>query len=158
MIWHEFEEAAPQLAALGRRRFQATRVALLGTLRADGSPRISPVEPYLVVGRLLIGLLRSSQKARDLERDRRCTVHSSVTDVNGSEGEFKIFGTIEPVTDPSLLGGYDAWWTAEGASPAMVLSVLIESAAYVGWDIGQERMTVMRWRQGSAVTEHTQDY
>jgi hypothetical protein len=158
MIWREFEEAAPALAALGRLRFEATHVALLGTLRSDGSPRISPVEPYLVADRLLFGLLQSSRKARDLGRDARCTVHSSVTDVNGSEGEFKLFGRGELVTDPGLLGAYDAWWTADGASPSDVFSMSIESAAHVGWDIQQEHMTVMRWDPSSGLTERTLDY
>jgi hypothetical protein len=57
MNWREFEAAAPELAALGRTRFEATGAALLGTLRADGFPRINPVEPYLAAGQLLLGLL-----------------------------------------------------------------------------------------------------
>jgi hypothetical protein len=35
-------------------RLWAQRVAMLGTVRGDGSPRISPVEPYLADGCLLI--------------------------------------------------------------------------------------------------------
>jgi hypothetical protein len=71
MIWREFEEAAPELAALGRRRFAQTRVALLGTIRKDGSPRISPIEPNVVLGHLLLGALAESHKALDLLRDPR---------------------------------------------------------------------------------------
>lgn len=33
-------------------------VAMLGTLRRDGSPCISPIEPYLVNGRLLVGAMK----------------------------------------------------------------------------------------------------
>src|SRR6184192_3641808 len=72
MIWREFEDAVPELARLGRRRFEATRVALLGTLRKDGSPRISPIEPYLVLDHLLLGMLSRSHKALDLMVDPSC--------------------------------------------------------------------------------------
>jgi hypothetical protein len=145
LIWRQFEEAAPELAAFGRRRFKATHVALLGTLRRDGSPRISPVEPYLVVDRLLVGTLAASQKAGDLLRDPRCTIHSSVVDVNGSEGEFKLHGRAVLIADPAFLRGYTAWWTADGASEARVFSVEIDSAAQITWDLERGSMTVVRW-------------
>jgi hypothetical protein len=50
MIWRDLETVAPEIARLGKERFDRARVALLGTLRKDGSPRISPVEPYLTRG------------------------------------------------------------------------------------------------------------
>jgi Pyridoxamine 5'-phosphate oxidase len=146
MDWHQFEGAAPEPARLGRSRFEATRVALLGSLRGDGSPRISPVEPYLVMRRLLIGALGSSQKARDLLRDPRCTLHSSVSNVNGSEGEFKVHGRAILVTDEAVLrGDYEAWWTAPGASPRKAFSIDIVSAAHIAWNIDSSEMTVMCW-------------
>jgi predicted pyridoxine 5'-phosphate oxidase superfamily flavin-nucleotide-binding protein len=66
MIWRDLEAAAPEIARLGRERFERARVALLGTLRKDGSPRISPVEPYLTQGHLLFGTMSWSLKTRDL--------------------------------------------------------------------------------------------
>lgn len=65
----------------------ATGVALLGTLRLDGSPRISPIEPYLADGQLLIGAMAWSQKAADLRRDPRHVLHSAVTGPHNGEGE-----------------------------------------------------------------------
>jgi hypothetical protein len=152
MNWMEFEDAAPSLAKLGRRRFEATHVALLGTLRKDGSPRISPIEPYIEFGHLLLGTLAGSLKALDLARDSRCTVHSSVSDVNGSEGEFKVDGQAMFVTDPALLeGDYEAWWTARDAAEARVFSIDIASAAHIAWDIGKGEMTMMRWSPTSGL-------
>jgi hypothetical protein len=159
MIWHEFENVAPELAELGRRRFEATHVALLGTIRKDGSPRISPVEPYLVLDYLLLGMLAGSHKALDLSRDPRCTLHSSVSDVNGSEGEFKLGGRAVLVTDPALLhGDYEAWWTAKDASPSRVFSVDIASAAHIAWDIKKGEMTVKRWSPESGIESTVQGY
>jgi len=40
---------------LGMDRINTARVALLGTLRADASPRMSPIEPYVAAGQLLAG-------------------------------------------------------------------------------------------------------
>jgi hypothetical protein len=159
MIWREFEVAAPELAELGRRRFEATHVALLGTIRKDGSPRISPIEPYLVLDHLLLGVLPGSHKALDLSRDSRCTLHSSVSDVNGSEGEFKLDGRALIVTDPALLhGDYGAWWTAKDASPSRVLSFDIASAAHIAWDLKRGEMTVRRWSPESGVESTVQGY
>jgi len=70
--WQEFETAAPEIAKLGGRRIEVMRVGFLGTLRRDGSPRISPVEPYLSQGQLLFGAMSWSLKCRDLLRDSRC--------------------------------------------------------------------------------------
>ena len=42
------------------------RVALLGTLRRDGSPRINPIEPYIAAGQLIIGAMAWSAKANTL--------------------------------------------------------------------------------------------
>jgi hypothetical protein len=42
VTWGALEAAAPEIARLGRERLHAAGVALLGTLRRDGSPRITP--------------------------------------------------------------------------------------------------------------------
>ena len=79
MSWHELEASAPEIARLGKERLIHARVGLLGTLRKDGSPRISPVEPYLSHGHLLFGAMSWSLKTGDLLRDSRCVLHSAVT-------------------------------------------------------------------------------
>ena len=77
--WRDVETGAPEIARLGAARLSAARIAMLGTLRRDGSPRISPVEPYLVNGRLLVGAMTWSAKAADIRRDPRYVLHSTVT-------------------------------------------------------------------------------
>jgi hypothetical protein len=91
MIWRDLEAAAPEIARLGRGRFDRARAALLGTLRKDGSPRISPVEPYLTQGHLLFGAMSWSLKKRDLLRDPRCVLHSAISDPDSGEGELKLY-------------------------------------------------------------------
>ena len=91
-------EAAPELASLGEAQFTRTGLALVGTLRRDGWPRISPVEPFITNGQLYLGMMWRSVKALDLLRDPRCVVHSTVSDHNGTEGEFKVYGKAMEVT------------------------------------------------------------
>ena len=51
------EVGEPEIARLGLARLNAARVELLGTLRRDGSPRISPIEPCIADGHLLAGVM-----------------------------------------------------------------------------------------------------
>ena len=42
--WEDFEQEAPEPAALVRARFEAEKHHVLATLRKDGSPRVSGTE------------------------------------------------------------------------------------------------------------------
>ena len=97
--WAELQAAAPGLADKGEQRFDATGLILLGTLRKNGHPRISPVEPILTDGRLYLGMMWQSKKALDLLRDPRCLVHNTVADREGKDGEFKVYGQARAVAD-----------------------------------------------------------
>ena len=113
--WAVFAEAAPELAALGEAQFARTGLALVGTLRRDGWPRISPVEPFIANGQLYLGMMWRSVKALDLLRDPRCVVHSTVSNRDGTEGEFKVYGRAVEVTDPEELRRFcDAVYAAIG--------------------------------------------
>src|SRR5258707_3631966 len=63
------------------------------TIRGDGAPRVSPVEPFVLDSVLWLSMLWQSKKAADLMRDPRILVHSVVTSRDGGEGEFKVRGT-----------------------------------------------------------------
>ena len=71
----------------------------MGTLRKNGWPRISPVEPLFADGQLYLGMMWQSRKALDLKRDSRCTVHNTVVDRDSIDGEFKVYGRADEVTD-----------------------------------------------------------
>ena len=92
MSWQRFAAAAPELARFMEGRLEATRLCLLGTLRADGWPRISPCEAYLVDGDLMLGMMWRSHKALDLLRDPRLTVATPQADKDGGEGDLKLYG------------------------------------------------------------------
>ena len=128
---------------------------MLGTIRADGTPRISPVEPFVLGGHLLFGVMTRSAKALDLTRDPRCTVHSIVTAPNQGEGELKLFGRVDRIHDPELRNVSDEpWWVQHGDDRALVFSLDIDRAVFVSWDLEGGLMTVRRWspERGSAVS------
>jgi hypothetical protein len=98
--WAEFSKQAPEFAAFGEARF-ASGVAYLGTLRADGSPRVHPVTP--IMGEHLFRFMEpTSPKGKDLQRDPRYTLHCSVADSNGGDGEFYVRGQAILTDDPRL--------------------------------------------------------
>ena len=76
MRWTDLEQAQPRLAELGRQRLIEPGVVLVATSRGDGSPRIGAIEPLVLDGRLWLGMMWQSTKARDLLRDPRILVHT----------------------------------------------------------------------------------
>jgi hypothetical protein len=159
MTWSDFERAAPTLAEPARFRFEATRIALLGTLRLDGSPRISPIEPYFTSDDLLFGAMARSLKAQDLARDPRCVLHSAISDPDAGESEFKLYGTAIEVTDAAARAApADAWWLSEPSSAANVFALKIEEAASVAWALARGEMTVTRWSVRGGLEQKTRRY
>jgi hypothetical protein len=158
LSWRDVELGAPELARLGMARLTSARVALLGTLRPGGSPRISPVEPYLAWGQLLIGAMAWSAKAGDLRRDPRYVLHSVVTGPDTGEGELKLYGSAAEAS-PDLRGAAaDAWWLAWTPDKAVVFTLHIAQAAFVGWDISRGLMTVHRWSPRAGYRTATRPY
>ena len=143
--WRDMEERAPEIARLGSARLNAARVALLGTLRRDGFPRISPIQPYIVQGQLLIGAMARSRKADDLRRDPRYVLHSAVTGPDSGEGELKLCGSAPQAGQDLRSAAAEAWWSAWPPDKAIVFCLRIEQAAFVEWDTGLGLMTVHRW-------------
>jgi hypothetical protein len=154
--WRDVELGAPEIARLGMARLNSARVALLGTLRRDGAPRISPIEPCIAEGRLLIGAMAWSAKTGNLRRDPRYVLHSAVTGPDSGEGELKLYGSTAEAGQDLRDAATDAWWRAWAPDKAVVFTLHIGQAAFVDWDIKRGLMTVHRWSQGSgyAVASH----
>jgi hypothetical protein len=96
--WDDVVRAAPELAAAVRARFDAHRHKVLGTLRADGSPRLSGIEVIFRDGELWLGMMPESRKAFDLRRDPRLALHSATVDPELLEGDARISGRAVEVT------------------------------------------------------------
>jgi hypothetical protein len=157
-VWRDLEQSAPELAGLGMAQLNATGVALLGTLRQDGSPRISPIEAYVVDGQLLIGAMTWSKKTDDLRRDPRYVLHSAVTGPDTGESEFKLYGSAVEVGDELRGARAGAWWSAWPADKAVVFSLLVGQAVLIDWDLENGRMTVRRWSPHGGQDHLSRDY
>ena len=99
--WAEFAVAAPELAAFGASRFEGG-VAYLGTVAANGGPRVHPITPIIGFGRLFLFMEPTSPKGHDLKRSHRYAIHSSVGNTEGEGGEFFVSGHAQLVTDPAV--------------------------------------------------------
>lgn len=103
--WREFTEAAPLIATVFQRRHAATgHLCLLATLRSDGFPRISPIEPKVFDGDLWLVGMPGTVKFRDLARDPRFCLHTATVDthVADGEGDAKLWGTVDDVSDRGI--------------------------------------------------------
>jgi hypothetical protein len=153
--WIDFATAAPDLAAAGLDRFDRTGLVLVGSIRRDGYPRISPVEPVLLGGALYLGMMFRSTKALDLYREPRCLVHSTVTNKDGTDGEFKVYGGARPVEDPGERNRYGAalfekiGWRPDGDFDLFAID--IHQVALVSFGDGKQVIKV--WRPGAEVRE-----
>jgi hypothetical protein len=99
VTWGEFETTEPDLSSRVRARFEASGLALVATLRADGSPRISGWEPLFTDGNLWLGCMPDSRKGADVRRDPRIALHSATEDKDVHDGDAKITGRAVDVTD-----------------------------------------------------------
>lgn len=143
--WSDFEAAEPRLAAVGRDRIERLGFMLLGTVRRDGTARISPVEARIVDGELVFNLLRPSRKLGDVRRDPRVLLHSPVLNADDPNDELKLRGRAVEIEDPALRVAA-ALWTAPPEFDSFRLE--LESAAFVEWEQGERRVSV--WRRPAA--------
>jgi hypothetical protein len=155
MRWRDFSAACPELAGLAQERLQRDQLMLLGTLRPDGSPRISAVECDFVGGELVTGMIYRSVKARDLLRDARVTVHSWPPGKDNPDGDLKVYGRAVELTDPEAKRAYEdaiyariQWRPTE---PYHCFRFELESAGYLKFTEKTEE--VWAWRPGAPLTK-----
>jgi Pyridoxamine 5'-phosphate oxidase len=95
----ELDDLAPTIAAFLTDRIDRTGLCFLGTIRADGWPRVSPLELFVAEGRLYMGSMPNAVKARDLQRDSRCCLITPLADKDDHGGEVKAFCRAREVDD-----------------------------------------------------------
>lgn len=101
--WSEFAREAPGIAEVFVRRHKATgNLCFLATLRPDGYPRISPMEPRIFEDRLVLVGMPGTSKFRDLDRDPRFALHTATVDTYVADGDAKVWGEVRNVQDEDL--------------------------------------------------------
>jgi predicted pyridoxine 5'-phosphate oxidase superfamily flavin-nucleotide-binding protein len=154
MNWKEFTAAAPEIARQAQEAFEDQHLAVLGTLRRDGWPRISPCEVYFVDGEMLLGMMPNSAKVEDLRRDPRITVVNGQESREPKRGDVKLYGRAREVLDR---GQRDRFADAQEAliswrppDHVPVFAVEIESAAYISFGEGRR---LLRWTSDTGEQE-----
>ena len=152
MRWAELEQGAPDIAAAWRAEFELREVVLVGTLRRDGSPRISGVAPYVLDDELYLAMMWRSRKALDLLRDPRLVVHSPICTNTGSELELSLHGRVVDVREPKLRDRYTeaVSHTTRWKEPFHLFAVAIESTAMIRYEAGEQSVKV--WPKGVEFT------
>ncbi len=150
MNWSEMERRQPRLAELGRQRLIEPGVLLVGTIRRDGTPRISPVEPWLMDGELWLSMMWRSAKASDLLRDPRVLVHNAVSNRNGEDGEFKLRGAVRAEAGIAVQRRYaEQVAQALGWNPEPgkfhLFAVGFEQVSYIRYDDASGDQFVAQW-------------
>jgi hypothetical protein len=156
--WRTLRDVAPEIVAVGEERLRRFRLAMLGTIRADGSPRISPVEPFLGGGELLLGLIRNSAKSRDLLRDPRCTLHSIVDDPDAGQPELTLRGRFIEVDRATRRADANAWWLSYEESDPLVGTLELEAASLLRFDLERSELSILSWTPAGAVVEQRKPY
>jgi hypothetical protein len=103
VTWNDFAGEAPRIAEVFARRHAATgNLCLLGTLRSDGYPRISPIEPRIFDDQLVVVGMPGTTKLRDLDRDPRFCLHTATVDPHLGDGDAKLWAVAVNLQDQDL--------------------------------------------------------
>jgi hypothetical protein len=152
--WDEFEQACPEIATLAIERFRRDELVMLGTVRRDGGPRISPNECDFAEGRLFVSMMWRSKKALDLLRDPRIVVHSVTCDRKNTDGDVKVYGRIVDEQDHGVREAFRAairdridW--APDEPEYHCFSVDVEQAGFIRFT--PHSIEIARWTPGTGL-------
>ena len=147
--WQEIVDSSPQFADAVRRLLDGRTHKTIATLRAAGAPRISGIETFFAEGELWFGSMPSARKALDLRRDPRFALHSGSVDPPEWEGDAKLSGHAEEVTDPDRrLAIFGSQGSDPPSSDAHLFRADIDEAVLVGLNQARDRLVIELWRPG----------
>ncbi|MYC58251.1 MAG: pyridoxamine 5'-phosphate oxidase family protein [Acidimicrobiia bacterium] len=150
--WGQFELQVPDLAEQIRTRFESHIHAVLGTLRSDGSPRLSGIEVPIRDGHLWLAMMSGSLKATDLHQDPRFSLHSSLDTEELLFGDARIDGQAVGAT-PEEVEVFVAGHRMPIDDPdAMVLFIACISRAVLTRVEGQE-LVIDTWTPSDGFRE-----
>ncbi|HEY7875786.1 MAG TPA: pyridoxamine 5'-phosphate oxidase family protein [Actinomycetota bacterium] len=125
---------------------------MLATLRSDGSPRISPMEPMILEGALILVGMPNTSKFRDLARDPRFCLHTATIDPHLADGDAKLWGEVVNRQDEALherfvdhlvgIGGPDL--RGQAIDPFYVGDIASASSI----EIAGGKLQVISWKAG----------
>lgn len=158
MSWQVFAQSAPEFADTVRRRLEAGPYALLGSIRADGHPRISGVIVTFSDTELWLGMPGASLKIADLRRDPKMSLHSPVSASATAEGDAKLHGRALPIAEEEAqFDEFRAVWpSAIKPGTIALFRVDVIDASQVRLSESHDHHIVESWRVGELGTRTVQ--
>ena len=150
--WTRFEQQAPEVAEAARVAFTRRVHHMLATVRRDGAPRVSGTEVIWARGDLWLGSMWESPKARDLRRDPRYALHSGSDDPPNWEGDAKVAGTAEEVTDPDVFAAVQGTLDPQPPARFHLFRLHIDEAITLRLNEAKDMMVATRWTPDGGVT------
>lgn len=159
--WSEFESAAPALGARARAVLGATTNCVLGTIRADGTPRLSGIDPFFLEGELWIGSMDGSRKGADLRRDPRMALHGIPWESrkvkegrdDPGAGDAKVTGRAIPIDDRAeirrIFEIYFADLDYDVPDEGELFRIDVGSVVTVG--VEDDQLVITRWTEADGV-------
>ena len=136
--WAVFETEAPDLADRVRGRFAANLHHIIGTIRTDGSPRLSGTEVRIEDGDVTVGMMPRSRKLADVQRDPRVEIHSAPLEEDLAGGDAKLGGALVGLPAP------------QGGVPGSYFRLDLELVSLV--QVDGDELVFTTWRPGQGVT------
>ncbi|MCU1450232.1 MAG: pyridoxamine 5-phosphate oxidase-related FMN-binding protein [Acidimicrobiales bacterium] len=151
--WAQVMEAAPDLAERVRERFDAHGLAVMATIRADGAPRVTGVEPLFALDELWLGMMHGSRKAADLQRDPRLALHNATEDKQVTNGDAKIAGRAIEITEATDVEAFArAFHDATGYAPPPPYHLFkIDVSELSFLRPAGDHLVIELWREGEPV-------
>ena len=147
--WSDVEREAPELAERARALFDAKTHKTMATLRKDGSPRISGIELEFRDGDVWFGSMWRAVKALDLQRDPRFAIHSGSDDPDDWNGDAKIAGRAEEITDRAAVEDEGGEAPSE---PSHSFRLDISELSVVRLGKPRDHLVIESWHEGRGIT------
>lgn len=151
--WKQFNASEPELAARALAILTSTTNGVLGTIRRDGTPRLSGIDPFIAHGELWIGSMPGARKGADLKRDPRMALHGipwesrKVRDgaAEPGEGDAKLTGRAVLASDEEKRAAFTA---ERGSEPPDIDTsdvFRIDLATVVVVSVADDQLVIDRW-------------
>jgi hypothetical protein len=143
---------SPEFGAAVRRLFDSHRHNILGTLRKDGSPRLSGIEVTFLDDDVWFGGMWMSRKCLDLRRDPRFALHTSSVDPPAWAGDARMSGVVQEVVDKAQ---FEAVVKASGgeadSDPSHLFRAELEEVVLTRLGDPADHLVIELWRPGRGV-------
>lgn len=154
--WKQFDASEPELAARALAILTSATNAVLGTIRRDGTPRLSGIDPFVAHGEVWIGSMPGARKGIDLKRDPRLVLHGIPWESRkvreGAEdpgdGDVKLTGRAVLASDDEKRAAFAAFAAERGFEPpdtdtADVFRIEVETVVVIG--VADDQLVIDRW-------------